>query len=188
MQQIQQTTSAPVVRASMGNEISVSFVENKPLIQDQGMMHIDSFMDTLSSTLISLLKSDPTHKTAMGGCSSMAMGMTKDYNALVPDTKIRRTALKYRNPKNKPDDTDTLVMEQIASSGNLKKPLVVELPNHYRVYKPLAIKQPCLICHGDRTTISPDLVKMIDKQYPKDLATGFRLGEFRGVVVAEVQK
>ena len=174
------------VLSNNSNEVTVSYANDKKFIKDQGMMHIESFMETLQPTLMGLIKSDKTFKTAMGGCTSMAQNMTNEYNAISPDTKIRRTALKYRNEKNKPDATDTVVMERFLASSNFKEPLVVEMPNHYRVYKALAMKQPCLACHG--SNISEDLGKMLEKSYPKDMATHFKLGEFRGVVVAEVKK
>jgi len=174
------------VAITNSNEVTVTYINDKKFIKDQGMMHISSFMETLKPTLMSLIKSDPTFKTAMGGCSSMAQSMTNDYNAISPDTKIRRTALKYRNEKNKPDATDTVVMERFLASNNFKEPLIVEMPSHYRVYKALDMKQPCLACHG--TNISEDLGKMLKITYPKDLATDFKLGEFRGVVVAKVKK
>jgi len=167
-------------------ETTVTYANDKKEITNQGMMHIKSFMETLQPTLMGLIKSDNTYQTAMGGCTSMAQGMTNDYNAISPNTKIRRTALKYRNEKNKPDNTDTVVMERFLASNNLKEPLVVEMPNHYRVYKALDMKQPCLACHGEN--ISEDLNKMLVKSYPKDMATNFKIGEFRGVVVAEVKK
>ena len=168
------------------SEATVKFIENEN-VQSQGMMHIETFMGSLKPTLQSLLKSDSTHVTAMGACSSMAMSMTSDYNKQVDNVKIRRTALKYRNSKNKPDTTDRMVMDSFVNDKKTK-PLVVELADHYRVYQPLTVKQPCLLCHGARNDISPEIVKMIDRNYPKDLATGFQLGEFRGTVVAEIKK
>ncbi|CAA6818230.1 MAG: Cytochrome c family protein [uncultured Sulfurovum sp.] len=177
---------AATTKANSFTETTVSYANNKGTVKAQGMMHIESFMETLQPTLMGLIKSDNTYKTAMGGCTSMAQGMTNDYNAISPDTKIRRTALKYRNEKNKPDATDTIVMERFLASKSLKEPLVVEMPNHYRVYKALDMKQPCLACHG--TNISEDLGKMLEKSYPKDMATHFKLGEFRGAIVAEVKK
>jgi len=187
----QETTKSEEIKKVTTNsienvkEVTVSYANEKKFVKDEGMMHIESFMETLKPTLMGLMKSDKTHVTAMGGCTSMAPTMTKDYNA-ISDTKIRRTALKYRSEKNKPDATDTVVMEKFVSSKNFKEPLVVEMSNHYRVYKALPVKQPCLACHGEN--ISEDLTKMIKRTYPKDMATGFKLGEFRGVVVAEVKK
>jgi len=176
-------TSAPI---NSSIEATVNYANDNKSIKNKGMLHIKSFMGTLKPTLMSLMQSDPTHKTALGGCSSMAQKITDDYNAVSPDTKIRRTALRYRNEKNRPDATDTTVMERFLASNDFNKPLVVEMPTHYRVYKALSIKQSCLACHG--TNISKDLQEMLVTKYPTDMATNFKLGEFRGVVVAEVQK
>lgn len=178
--------TAATTKTNSFTETTVTYANDKKNVQEEGMLHIESFMETLKPTLMGLIKSDKTYQTAMGGCTSMAQGMTNDYNAISPNTKIRRTALKYRNEKNKPDATDTIVMERFLASKNLKEPLVVEMPNNYRVYKALDMKQPCLACHGEN--ISNDLGKMLEKSYPKDMATNFKLGEFRGVVVAEVKK
>ncbi len=177
---------ATVAPKSVSSESSVSFIENKKVLE-KGMLHIDTFMGSMKPTLKGLLESDSTHVTAMGACSSMARGMVDDYNRQINGVKIRRTALKYRNPKNKPDSADKMVMDEFMSKQTFK-PLVIELPNEYRVYKPLKIKQPCLLCHGARNDMSKEIVKMIDRTYPKDKATGFELGEFRGVVVADIKK
>lgn len=167
---------------------NVNYVSNKPLIEEEGILHIKSFMETLKPTLKDLMKMDNTYVTALGGCSTMAYQMTADYSKLSDTVDIRRTALKYRNPANMPDATDSSVMKNMKASKNFKKPLVVDMPNHYRVYKAVEMQQACLACHGNIETMSPELVKLIDKTYPKDLATGLKLGEFRGVVVAEIKK
>ena len=177
---------APALSEPKKAQTSVSFIENKKVLEE-GMMHIDAFMGSMQPTLKSLLKEDKTHVTAMGACSSMAIEMINDYNKQITNVKLRRTALKYRNPKNKPDTADRMVMDTFVSTKKFE-PLVVDLGNQYRVYKPLPTKQACLLCHGARNDISPELVKMIDRTYPKDMATGFALGEFRGVVVADIKK
>jgi hypothetical protein len=159
----------------------------KPIVIEQGMLHIKGFMGTLKPTLKSALAQDKTQETAMGACSTMAMQMTDDYNAVTTDTKVRRTALKYRNPKNRPDATDKEVMYRL-QAVNDGKPVAVDMGDKYRVYKPLKMKHSCLACHGDKSQISPKVQKLIQAKYPHDMATGFRLGEFRGAVVAEIQK
>jgi len=182
------TTNQPTntITTNQSNELTVNYANDNERIKREGMLHIKSFMGTLKPTLMSLMQSDPTHKTALGACSSMAPKITDDYNAVSPNTKIRRTALRYRNENNKPDATDTTVMERFLASNDFNNPLVVDMPTHYRVYKALTIKQPCLACHG--SNISKDLQEMLVTKYPTDMATNFKLGEFRGVVVAEVQK
>jgi hypothetical protein len=182
-QQIEKVSTLPIPQKT---QATVSFIENKKVLEN-GMMHIDAFMGSMQPTLKGLLKSDKTHVTAMGACTSMAPEMINDYNRQITGTTLRRTALKYRNPKNKPDKADRMVMDEFIDKKSFK-PMVVELDTEYRVYKPLKVKQACLLCHGARNDISPELVKMIDRTYPKDMATGFELGEFRGAVVAEIKK
>ncbi len=183
-QNVEVIETATVKSKPTSKTTSVTYVNDKKDIQSLGEANIESFMVTLKAPLKQLIQIDKSYKSAMGGCSSIAMSRTDEYNA-ISETKIRRTALKYRNPKNKPDETDTIVMERFLAN-NAKKSLVVEMPNSYRVYKPLYIKPQCLACHGEN--ISPELQKIIKRTYPKDMATGFKLGEFRGVVVAKVKK
>ncbi len=159
----------------------------KPIVIEEGMLHIKGFMGTLKPTLNSALKQDKDHATAMGACSSMAMQMTNEYNAITNGVKLRRTALKYRNPNNKPDKIDKEVMYRFQAVNDFK-PVAVDMGSSYRVYKPLKTKAKCLYCHGSKEDINPKVAKMIQKKYPHDLAVDFKLGEFRGVVVAEFSK
>jgi len=174
------------ISTEVKNTTTIKYI-SKPIVIEQGMLNIDGFMGTLQPTLKSALKQDKTQETAMGACTSMAIQMTNDYNNISPNVKVRRTALKYRNPANKPDATDKEVMYRL-QAVNDGKPVAVDMGSTYRVYKPLKMKQSCLLCHGDTTQISPKTLKMIRKNYPHDLATDFKLGEFRGVVISEFQK
>jgi hypothetical protein len=163
----------------------VKYVD-KSIIQEQGILHIKSFIGTLKPTLESAMKEGgPTD--GVGVCASLAIQMTDDYNALTTDTKVRRTAIKYRNPKNKPDATDTAVMNELIRRGDFK-PVTIDAGDHYRVYKPLPTKAECLVCHGDASHIPKKVAEMTKRQYPKDLAIDFTEGEFRGAVVAEIKK
>jgi len=181
------TETKPIVKEVKETATTTVKYVSKPIIVEQGMLHIDGFMGTLKPTLKSALKQDKTQEIAMGACSSMAMQMTNDYNNISPNAKVKRTALKYRNPANKPDSTDKEVMYRL-QAVNDGKPVAVDMGGTYRVYKPLKMKQSCILCHGDTTQISPKVLKMTRTKYPHDLATGFKLGEFRGAVVSEFQK
>jgi hypothetical protein len=162
----------------------VKYVD-KSIVQEQGILHIKSFIGTLKPTLESAMQDSPT--VGAGVCASLAIQMTDDYNTLTTDTKVRRTAIKYRNPKNKPDATDTAVMNELIRKGDFK-PVTIDAGDHYRVYKPLPTKTECLVCHGDSSKIPKKVAEMTKRQYPKDLAIDFVKGEFRGAVVAEIKK
>lgn len=171
------------------NEVaSVKTVSKEEAIKTDAINKIDGFVNTIKPILISSLKSDPTGESGMDMCSAMAQPMTKDYNKALPaNIKIKRTALKYRNILNKPDNLDKKVMNNIIASKTMT-PVMVETKKSYRVYKPLSCMQPCLACHGDIKNMNPKTVAKIKKYYPKDLANGFKLNDFRGVVVAEIKK
>jgi hypothetical protein len=157
-------------------------------IKAEALSKIDGFINSLKPIIMSSLKSDPTGENGMDLCSASAQELTKDYNkALSSDMTIRRTAFKYRNTLNKPDSIDKKAMSQIIASKTMT-PVMIKTKDGHRVYKALLTQQPCLVCHGDMNAMNPKTVTKIKKYYPKDLATGFKLNEFRGVVVAEIKK
>jgi len=78
-------------------------------------------------------------------------------------------------------------METLKEKNDFK-PVVIDMNDHYRVYKPLPTKKDCLVCHGDVSQIPPKVMEGLKRDYPKDLATGFSQGEFKGAIVAEILK
>jgi hypothetical protein len=155
--------------------------------QPTGVKNIMNFIGGIQPILGSSIKQDPSGIHASNFCATSAMEMTKGYNATLPKGQsVRRTALKYRNPANKPDAIDVKVMKEFVASRDFSKPKIIIVDEVERTYKALPIKQECLACHGEN--ISPEVKKVIMKSYPKDLATGFKLGDFRGVVVSEIRR
>jgi len=53
---------------------------------------------------------------------------------------------------------------------------------YYRYYKPLIVQPLCLTCHGDKLTMDKSVREEIKKIYPNDMATGYKAGDFRGVI------
>ena len=160
-----------------------------PSIQAKGMGQIKGLAeDHLKPVLMTEMKKDKSGMAGMELCSTSAETIESAYNKTLPTgSNVRRTALKYRNPNNKPDTVDVAVMNKLKEDNNFK-PVVIELENHYRVYKALPTMKPCLTCHGDSNSMNSSVQKMIHEKYPKDLASNFKENEFRGVVVSEIQK
>ena len=49
-------------------------------------------------------------------------------------------------------------------------------------YRPIVIKEPCLACHGTPgETISDETMGVIREAYPNDKATGYKVGDLRGM-------
>ena len=47
----------------------------------------------------------------------------------------------------------------------------------------------CLQCHGQlKTEILPETLSKINKLYPNDLATGYKIDELRGIWDVEMKK
>ncbi len=167
---------------------TVNYVEN-PQIAAKGMAQAKGLIGAIKPALMAAMKKDKTGVEGTVMCSEAAQEMTANYNKTLPeDSKVRRTALKYRNPENKPDTTDLAVMEHIVAEGNFSKPLVVDMGNAFRVYKTLPVHKPCLVCHGDKEKMPAKMKEILEKKYPADLATGFKEHEFRGVIISEIKK
>ena len=102
---------------------------------------------------------------------------------------VRRTALKVRQSGNAPTSADQATMIAFAkrlaageSAGRVED-FMVSASGQTRYARALITEAPCLVCHGEN--IVPAISKIIGERYPNDDATGFRLGELRGIVVVE---
>ena len=162
-------------------------------VTKEGIGYIKMLGKALKTEMKAHMKKDPSGLEALAFCSGSADTITKAVNAKLPAyAKVRRTALKVRNDKvNTPDETDVKVMEkfekEIAEKKLTPKSIeVVKVGDTTRVYKPLVMKQMCLKCHG--SNLSPKIAEAIKSAYPNDKATGFKEGDLRGVIVAEIKK
>ncbi|WP_052746101.1 Tll0287-like domain-containing protein [Sulfurovum lithotrophicum] len=162
-------------------------------VKQEGVKYIKMLGGALKSQLQAKMKEDKTGLTALAFCTGSADDITNEVNKkLPPYAKVRRTSLKVRNGKvNTPDATDRKVMEEYVASIKAKKfspkdIKVVEEGDATRVYKPLVAKAVCLKCHG--SNLSPKISDAIKTAYPNDKATGFKEGDLRGVIVAEIKK
>ncbi len=180
-----------LISALLAGNIAAAEEKNETVKEAVG--YIKMLGSRLKSELQENIKQDPSGVGAMGFCSASAMKITEEINGKLPAyASVRRTALKYRNPQNAPDAADEKVMREIVGLVNSKhfdpeSPLKVLVDEKStRVYKPLFTEKACLKCHGSE--ISPEVARIIKEQYPKDGATGFSEGAFRGVIVAEIKK
>ncbi|MCU0229758.1 MAG: DUF3365 domain-containing protein [Acidobacteria bacterium] len=125
----------------------------------------------------------------------IAAGLSKD------GLKVRRVTTKPRNPANAPDAWERAQLELLAAAQAAGKPMaeiarVVEVEAHgkgqharreLRYLAPLTIASPCLQCHGDPTQIDPAVKAVLAEEYPKDQATGYAAGDFRGAVSVRIE-
>jgi hypothetical protein len=150
---------------------------------------------SLQAELGKMMKSDPSGLKGLHYCAYTAQDLTKEINqGFEENVTVRRTALKVRNLLNTPTNQDLEVMKEFKNQIEKEKqdPVamakVIETNEAYFMYKPLTIGEVCLKCHGDIDKMDKSLVEELAKQYPNDKATGYKLGDFRGVLVSIIAK
>ena len=104
---------------------------------------------------------------------------------------LKRTSFRYRNPENAPDAAEELALryfEDAVLAGGEQPSMYVQRASEteLRFYKPLFLGDFCLQCHGDPEAMAPEVREKIEASYPGDLATGYKAGDFRGVVRVSV--
>lgn len=111
----------------------------------------------------------------------IAKGAAKDR---IAKYEFGRTSHKIRNAGNAPRPWAEQYLKEFEGKmkGENTKPFIIhKLADSKRVYlEPLYVEAKCLLCHGDK--VSQNVNEKIQKLYPDDKATGFKLGEFRGFI------
>lgn len=95
---------------------------------------------------------------------------------------ISRISVKNRNPENILKTKTDEALWSIFEKGTLKDTVIYE-SKKFIYYRPIKTALPaCLKCHGEPgTDIEGATLKKIQHLYPADLATGYKLNDFRGL-------
>jgi hypothetical protein len=101
--------------------------------------------------------------------------------------------LRYRNPKNIPDDYEQRKLEEFdflnreKRLGNEYVEVVKEGDHEYlRYMRPLVAIPLCLVCHGLKENIPSEIKAILVEKYPDDRATGFLVGDIRGAISVKI--
>lgn len=161
----------------------LSFEKQEELIH-QGNQIVQESFQALSAELKSALVEGGV-MNAVGYChikaSPIVDSISKAFNA-----SISRISIKYRNSANSPDTLDLTIINAYArqlAKGQALQPHLEYSGNNIIFYSPIVIQNPmCLLCHGEPgISIDQASYDFIRSKYPKDLATGYQLGDLRGV-------
>jgi mono/diheme cytochrome c family protein len=129
----------------------------------------------------------PEH--AIDFCSETALPLTAEIaKAQAQGLEIKRTSSRLRNPKNAPDALERQALEHFEGADKAKLPaqLVQKVDGGYRYYRPIMIQGACLTCHGEREALNPKVLSKLQERYPNDQATGYKEGDFRGLIRVSV--
>lgn len=125
---------------------------------------------------------------AVEACHAMAPGLAA---SLARDgIVVGRATRKPRNPANEATGWRADALASFEELHAAKTPLAGKtfsrrLPDGRVGYaEPLVIGEVCLTCHG--ATLAPDVSAVLAAKYPADKATGYALGDLRGVAWVEL--
>lgn len=166
-----------------------SLLMAEPLTQEQ----VAQKGTEVSTTLVQKLGSELKAQMVSGGpiaalhfCSQNALNLTEQIGKET-GTSIKRVSLQHRNPVNAATSEEKTLLSQwqaMLKNGETLPPYkLTKLSNgHTAYYKPILINnETCLKCHGEVAGDSP-LDKAIKETYPEDQATGYKMGDLRGMI------
>jgi hypothetical protein len=147
-----------------------------------GDMIVKSTFDSLRNSLLRAIAKEG-FEGAITFCNENALTLTNTY---ADSITIRRTALRWRNPKNQPDSLEQAVLHFMSSELGTKTLAPSKLIRdggtgeiHY--FKPIMMQGMCLSCHGKpNDQIHDETMTRLKKLYPSDQAVDFMEGDLRG--------
>lgn len=102
----------------------------------------------------------------------------------VDGVQMGRSSHRLRNPDNAAPSWVRSVLNAYLAADADRRPKTLELANGRTGYvEPILLQPMCLACHGE--TLSDDVKTTLNDLYPHDEATGFRIGDLRGVFWVE---
>jgi len=151
----------------------------------RGQAIVTETFSLLSSNLQSAIQQGGV-SNALPYCSLAASPLTVGI-AVKHGVTLRRVTLKARNRADKADAVEAAILNQfaavLANTTNPPPPLVTNLTaNRATFFAPIVLNNTlCLKCHGEPgQDLSAENVAVIQRLYPQDEATGFKLGDLRG--------
>lgn len=122
---------------------------------------------------------------ALPFCNLRAIPLTEEI-AKQEQVTIKRVAKLYRNEENKPNSEALGIInkyETALKKGEELTPVLISSPSGKpQFFAPIMINKKCLACHGTvGLEVSQKTDSLIKILYPNDLATGYKIGDLRGV-------
>lgn len=138
------------------------------------------FKRDLQQALVAGMQKGPVN--AISVCKDQAPAIAASLS--VDGVEMGRTSHRLRNPANvAPAWVDTVLKSYLDNSLD-RSPKVVALPDNREGYvEPIVLQPICVPCHG--RTLAEDVTAHMKAAYPEDEATGFEVGDLRGVFWAE---
>ncbi|MDH5717517.1 MAG: DUF3365 domain-containing protein [Spirochaetia bacterium] len=115
--------------------------------------------------------------------------MIQDFN--IKSLDVRRTALKLRNPGNKPSETEEKVLLEWEEKYKKNEEINPAFFNDNGIYKgmlPIKMTSPdCLNCHGSEERRHKEAYAKIKELFPEDKAVDYELNDIRGAILVKIE-
>ena len=169
-----------------GCDARLSEAEEKTALE-KGVAIADASFQGLSAQLQQAMKDGgPAH--AVEFCSLYALSIVDSLSA-VHGAHIRRTSDRVRAPHDQPDAAEAQIMQAMLAEWDVGgrtpnvQPRAMVQGDSIAYYQPIFISSPaCLKCHGTPgESLDASALAVISERYPKDQATGYDLGDLRGM-------
>jgi hypothetical protein len=167
--------------------------ETERQVREEGVTATKALMGMLQANLMAAMKEGgPAH--AVEFCAGEALALTDSVaGQLGPGISLKRVSSRHRNPVNAPDAAETKALryfeEAREETGTLPEDWVQQTPSgELRYYRPVVMAEPCLACHGDPESLNPAVAEAIRERYPDDRATGYEVGDLRGLIRVSVSR
>lgn len=157
---------------------------------DESRKAADVLLQTIRAELLKAIETSGPLR-AMVVCKYSVPEITSNVSRTT-GWKVSRVALKPRNPALASADAweqrALLSFEQRAARGDKPESLevseIVSEPTgrYFRYMRALTVAPLCLNCHGPTDSVSEATRAQLSAEYPKDVATGYTLGQVRGAV------
>jgi hypothetical protein len=170
------------LNCSGGSEPQIPATDGMVIEAGQGIT--SAMFQTLSGQLSGAIEEGGIPH-ALQFCSVEAIPLTEELSEQY-GTDIKRATHRPRNPDNQADEKELAVIETYINAigaGTELAPQISRNEYYIRYFAPIRIgMDTCLQCHGSpETDINSDNLNLIRSLYPDDQATGFSMGDLRGI-------
>jgi len=177
------TLAACTQQSNRQNNSKATAVDSTLVIQE-GQQITQTAFSTLSSNLQRAI-AEGGIPYALQFCNVEAMPLT-DSLSTAHNVMLKRASHRPRNPRNRADSLEMTTIKKYLQQINQQKELAPQLYTQAQqiiYHAPIRINQPlCLNCHGQLgSDITQQTLDTLRQQYPEDEATGFAMGDLRGI-------
>jgi Protein of unknown function (DUF3365) len=140
------------------------------------MDRLDAMRSSLAATFA---QSGAPADLAAFGRVCKPVGMAMQQAAATNGWVARQVAVKFRNPANRADSAESVMLRQFETDSALRAVIlttVVDGRTRLRYMRRITVEASCLLCHGEMAS-RPAFVR---DNYPQDRAFGFKVGDLRG--------